>query len=196
MTKLLHQEQEMNVEQKKIIDSVKYWLENTIIEFNFCPFAKKEFINQTIHYQVSKNEDLQCRLTSLENELLRLDESRQLETTLLIYPKGLESFFDYLDFLSMANELLLELNYEGVYQLASFHPDYCFEDAKQNDASNYTNRSPFPIIHILREESLERVLNKYDKPEDIPKRNIILSQSKGNDFFNKILNQAVNIGKV
>ena len=99
-----------------------------------------------------------------------------VETVIVIYPTGLESFFDYLDFLETANELLIEEGYEGTYQLASFHPDYCFDEVKQDDPSNYTNRSPYPILHILREASLERVLQSYKEPESIPENNINLAR--------------------
>ena len=173
--------------QIKIIDSVKYWLENTIIGFNFCPFAKKEFVNQSIHYEVVDESDIQEQLFALSHELKRLDQNTDIETTLLVLPIGLESFFDYLDFLELANGLNCELGYEGVYQLASFHPDYCFADAKQNAPSNYTNRSPYPIIHIIREASLQRVLAHYPDPEEIPVRNIKVAEEKGAKVFEDIL---------
>ncbi|MFT6733454.1 MAG: hypothetical protein ACJAS9_001642 [Polaribacter sp.] len=179
------------MEQDRIIQSVKYWLENVIIEFNFCPFAKREFVNQTIHYEVSDSDDLESRLTDLESQFKLLDSDNAIETSLLIFPNYLETFFDYIDFLTMANELLIQLNYEGIYQLASFHPDYCFEDVKQDDASNYTNRSPYPIIHILREKSLESALEQFDKPEDIPERNISFARAKGNQYFKQIMNTCI-----
>jgi hypothetical protein len=175
------------MKQDTIIQSVKSWLENVIIEFNFCPFAKREFVNQTIHYEVSDSNDLESRLTSLETQFKLLGLDNTIETSLIIFPKYLESFFDYIDFLTLANELLIQLNYEGVYQLASFHPDYCFDGVKQNDASNYTNRSPFPIIHILREKSLERALDNFKSPEEIPQRNISFARAKGSQFFKQLL---------
>lgn len=175
------------MEQNKIIESVKYWLEQTIIGFNFCPFAKKEFVNESIHYELVDESNTQEQLLALSHELKRLDEQPETETTLFILPVGLESFFDYLDFLELANELNTELGYEGIYQLASFHPDYCFADAQQNDPANYTNRSPVPIIHIIREASLERVLTHYPDPEDIPVRNIRVAEEKGAQVFVDIL---------
>ncbi len=175
------------MDQSKIINSVKYWLENTIIGFNFCPFAKKEFVNESIHYEVVDEGNTEEQLLALSHELKRLDEQSDIETTLFILPVGLESFFDYLDFLELANDLNSELGYEGVYQLASFHPDYCFADAQQNDAANYTNRSPVPVIHIIREASLERVLAHYPNPEEIPVRNIRLAEEKGAQLFDDIL---------
>jgi len=173
--------------QMKIVESVKYWLEKTIIGFNFCPFAKREFLNESIHYEVVDESNTQEQIFALSHELKRLDENPGIETTLFILPVGLESFFDYLDFLQLANDLNTDLGYEGVYQLASFHPDYCFADAQQDDPANYTNRSPLPIIHIIREASLEKVLAHYPHPEEIPYRNINLAEEKGIQVFEDIL---------
>ena len=175
------------MDENKITESVKYWLEKTIIGFNFCPFAKKEFLNKSIHYEVVDESNTQEQLFALSHELKRLDESSEIETTLFILPVGLESFFDYLDFLELANDLNIELGYEGTYQLASFHPDYCFADAKQDAPANYTNRSPVAIIHIIRESSLERVLAHYSNPEEIPVRNISMAEEKGIQVFEDIL---------
>ena len=175
------------MEQSKVVESVKYWLENTIIGFNLCPFAKKEFVNESIHYEVVDESNTQEQLFALSHELKRLDEQPDIETTLYILPVGLESFFDYLDFLELANDLNTEMGYQGIYQLASFHPDYCFAEARQNDPANYTNRSPVPMIHIIREASLERVLAHYPDPEEIPVRNIQLAKEKGVLVFEDIL---------
>ena len=175
------------------ISATKHWLEKIIIGFNFCPFAKKEFVNHSIHYEVVDDSNTEEQLMSLTHEFTRLDEHPDVETTLFILPKGLESFFDYLDFLQLATDLSIGLGYEGTYQLASFHPDYCFEDANQNDAENYTNRSPFPMIHIIREESLERVLEHYPEPENIPVRNVELARESGLEVFRGILEECGSI---
>lgn len=173
-----------------IINSVKYWIEKTIIGFNFCPFAKREFDNDKIHYEVVDDGNVAEQLHALVNEFQRLNNNESVETTIIIYLIGLESFFDYLDFLEVANQLLADEGYEGVYQLASFHPDYCFSDVKQDDPSNYTNRSPYPVIHIIREASLERVLAKYPNPELIPLKNIELARLKGEAFLEAILTES------
>ncbi|MBV1909251.1 MAG: DUF1415 domain-containing protein, partial [Kangiellaceae bacterium] len=130
------------------------------------------------------------QLLSLTHELTRLDQQGDIATTLILLPKGLESFFDYLDFIDIANELLVELGYEGIYQLASFHPDYCFADVQQDDPSNYTNRSPVPIVHILREEQLEKILAIYPEPENIPNKNIQLTHKLGAKVFKDTLGNA------
>ncbi len=173
--------------EQQVIDSIKYWLDKTIIGFNFCPFAKREFIKESIHYEVVDERNPEEQLHAILHELKRLDEHPEIETTLVILPIGLEGFYDYLDFLEIANELLYEKEYEGTYQLASFHPDYCFEDVKYDDASNFTNRSPYPVVHILREKSLEYVLTKYPEPEKIPETNIELARKTGSSIFEEIL---------
>lgn len=180
---------------ERIIGSVKYWLENSVIKFNFCPFAKKEHLASSIHYYVVKRQDLESQLTSITEQLKYLDDHPEKETSLIIFPKGLESFFDYIDFLEMVNQLNQQLGYEGTFQLASFHPDYCFEGAMQDEASNFTNRSPVPIIHILRESSLERALERYDKPEKIPQNNIILANKLGKEVFENILTKSIKISQ-
>ncbi|TQV88201.1 DUF1415 domain-containing protein [Aliikangiella coralliicola] len=178
------------MDESKIVNSVKYWIEKTIIGFNFCPFAKREFDQNRIHYELVDDRNTEEQLHSLVNEFQRLDDNQDIETTIMVFPIGLESFFDYLDFLEMANQLLADQDYEGIYQLASFHPDYCFDDVKQNAPSNYTNRSPYPLIHILREASLEKVLEKYPNPEDIPEKNIALAEETGVEVFAEILRKS------
>jgi len=173
-----------------IIPTTKYWLDKTIIEFNFCPFAKKEFVNYSIHYEVVDDSNTEEQLLAFAHELKRLDDHPEIETTLFILSKGLESFFDYLDFLQLATDLSVELGYEGKYQLASFHPDYCFEGSNQADTENYTNRSPFPMIHIIREASLERVLKHYPEPENIPIKNMALARESGAEVFQKTLKKS------
>jgi uncharacterized protein len=180
------------LQPQQIINITKAWIEKVIIEFNFCPFARKEFVDNRIHYQVVENANTQQQLESFATELKRLDDNPQISTSLLIYPIGLESFFDYLDLLQLANQLLIELNYEGVYQIASFHPDYCFEDTQQNDPANYTNRSPFAVFHLLREQQLEQALASYPDPELIPEHNIETARSLGTDTLKALTQSLIN----
>jgi len=177
------------LQPEQYINMTKRWLEHSVIEFNFCPFAKKEYVNDSIHYEVIDESNREEQLLSLSEEFRRLDNSPALSTSLLLYPKGLESFFDYLDFVELANELLYEMGYEGIYQIASFHPDYCFADTKQSDPENYTNRSPIPIVHLLREDMLEKALDSYPNSEKIPERNILKAQELGSDVFEQLLQQ-------
>lgn len=167
------------------------WVEQLIVKYNICPFARRELERKSIRYAVAKERSVEAVLTQLIAECGYLDEHPETETTLFILPHGYEGFYQYLDLLDLANNLLLAQGYEGVYQLASFHPDYCFDGELQSDAANYTNRAPYPILHILREASLEQAIANYDDPENIPQRNMEFARRKGNDFFEKILTQCV-----
>jgi len=172
---------------KTVIRQTKEWLSTVVIAHGLCPFAKKEFDNDRIHYAVIEAESLDLQLEKLVLECEALDSYTDRETSLLIFPLALSDFDAYLDMLALATTLLKELDYEGIYQLASFHPDYCFEGVKPNDPSHYTNRSPYPMIHILRESSVEAALKNYPNPEKIPERNIQLTQGLGLKVMNNLL---------
>lgn len=166
-------------EASAVIAQTKKWLSNIVIGHGLCPFAKSEFDNNRIHYVVIEEVGLEEQMAALLAECEALDKDETLETSLLIFPNAFVDFEDYLDALALANDLLKDQGYEGIYQLASFHPDYLFENAAEDDAANYTNRSPYPIFHILREASLEAALKSYPNPEQIPERNIELTRRLG-----------------
>ncbi len=170
-----------------IINQSKHWVKGFVIKHNICPFAKREYDKDAIHYDMVNNSKLEEQLQAFIQACSQLDEDNSIETTLLIYPKGLDDFDDYLDFLALANQLLEKQGYEGIYQLASFHPDYCFEGIDDNDASNYSNRSPYPMLHLLRENSLEKALANYPDPEAIPQRNIAYLQKLGREQLTQLL---------
>ena len=169
------------------LDACKSWVEQVVIGHNFCPFAKQEFDQARVRFVLTETEGYEEALLALINECERLDDSDEIETTLIVYPKLLTDFEDFLDFVDMANQLISMQGYEGVYQLANFHPDYCFEGEDENDASNYTNRSPFPMLHLIRESSLEKAVASYPSPELIPENNIKLAREKGRDYFEQLL---------
>ncbi len=167
---------------------VKTWLSSFIIEYKICPFAQRVYEEtESIHYKLVKSNDTGECLETMFAECIRLDRQPEIETTLLIYPNHFQKFEDFLDFLSLAESLLTEQNYSGTYQLASFHPDYCFENEDSNDPANYTNRSPYPIIHLLREASLTLATDSYPNPEFIPERNIKLLREMGLEKIQSIL---------
>ncbi len=171
-----------------VISHTKNWLSTFIIKHNICPFAKREYDKGSIHYAVINNKNTEEQLLALIEECVRLDNNNNnIETSLLIYPNGLEDFDTYIDFLAVATALLEKQNYEGVYQLASFHPNYCFDGVSESDASNYTNRAPYPTLHLIREASLEKALANYPHPEGIPERNIEYIQNLGIDTVKQIL---------
>ena len=161
------------------IRATRTWLKSIIIEYNICPFAKRELERGTIAFHVNRVRETAACLLDLILECSRLDTDTGIETTLLIYTGAFAEFDDYLDFLEFAEELLIERGYEGIYQLASFHPDYCFEGAEQDDPANYTNRTPYPMLHLLRESSIEQAVASYPDPEHIPQRNIELTRELG-----------------
>ncbi len=164
---------------EKIIKQTQCWLDNVIIKHNICPFAKKERDKGSIRFTVNNSSEINQVLEALVLEWERLDNSPDIETTLFMLAHIGADFNDYLDFLDIADQLLVEQGYEGVYQLASFHPDYCFSGSNEQDPANYTNRSPWPTLHIIREKSLEKALQSYSEPEMIPQRNITYCQNLG-----------------
>jgi len=155
------------------------WLKSIIIEYSICPFAKRELDRGSIYFSVNHDATIEPCLLQLMDECDRLDTEPDIETTLLIYTKAFVEFDDYLDFLEVAESLLIEQGYEGTYQLASFHPDYCFQGSAPDDAANYTNRSPYPMLHLLRETSIERAVTSHPDPENIPQHNIELTRKLG-----------------
>jgi hypothetical protein len=118
-------------------------------------------------------------MEALLQEYDLLGKDPLIETTLLILPNDFESFTDYLSLVAMAEKQLRKHRFEGIYQVASFHPEYCFAGEAPDDASNYTNRSPYPMLHLLREESIEKALTNFPDPESIPERNIRFAREKG-----------------
>jgi len=174
------------------IEHTKQWLEQVIIGLNFCPFAKKEFVNQTIHYHLSAQEQLKSALTELLAQCHYLQANSEIETSLLIYRDGFRSFNRFLDLVDYANELVVEQGFEGVFQIATFHPEYCFADANYDDASNFTNRSPYPTLHLIREQGMARVLSVYRNPQAIPDNNIALAEQKGAQYFKSLLAKIKN----
>jgi hypothetical protein len=174
--------------EHEVIEKTKKWLQLVVIGLNFCPFAKSVFDKGKIHYQVSTARALEDCLRDLIDEAERLDVSSNIETSLLIFPGVLEAFDDFLDAVEIGGELMLAQGYEGVYQLASFHPEYCFADSEEDDAANYTNRSPYPMLHLIREKSIASVLDNYVKdPNLIPESNVKLARKIGLDKMQILL---------
>ena len=169
--------------------ATKQWVDEIIIGLNFCPFAKKEFVNNTICYHQSKHSQIKPALHELIEQCRHLQAHPDIETTLIIYDEGFRSFERYLDLVDYGNDLLVDSGFEGVFQLASMHPEYCFEGEDYDDASNFTNRSPYPMLHIIREASMAKVLSVYNEPEKIPENNVALAQKKGTEFFQQVLSQ-------
>ncbi|MFT2092996.1 DUF1415 domain-containing protein [Paraglaciecola sp. 2405UD69-4] len=175
-------------DQQQIITSISKWIEDVIIGLNFCPFAKKEVIRDTVRYVVSEQLSIDKALDTVIDELSHLDTNTETQTTLIIFSNGFDDFDDYLNLVEGANHIIEGGGYRGLYQIATFHPEYYFEGEDINDAANFTNRSPYPILHLLREASLEQVLKTYPNPENIPENNIAKARQLGADYFKQRLN--------
>lgn len=175
-----------------VIEQTKKWIKDVVIGCNFCPFAAKEMRQNKIHFKVAGTKS-ENGLDLFLKECRRLEEDRHIETSLLIFPDSYQHFYEYLDMLSIAERLLKKNGYEGIFQVASFHPLYCFEGSNDNDAANFTNRSPYPMLHILREEGIEQALLRYPHPEKIPENNITFARAKGFAYMNLLRDACLNI---
>ena len=165
--------------QSDIISATRNWVDMVVVGLNFCPFAKRELVKGSVRFTVCEATNEEELLQCLQQELQRLDDEPDLETSLLIHPYALGDFMLYNEFLEEADGLLAVLERDGVYQIASFHPHYQFAGTGPDDAENYTNRSPYPMLHLLREASLEVAIDHYPNVDDIPERNIELTQKLG-----------------
>jgi hypothetical protein len=166
-------------DKERVVSQTKKWINEVIIGCNFCPFAAKVVKQQSIYYQVENSTASNICLDAFLQEMIRLDEDASIETSFLIFPNSFADFDDYLDLVNLAEKLLFDKGYEGVYQVASFHPLYQFEGAQLDDAANYTNRSAYPMLHLLREISIDKALENFKSPENIPDSNINFAREKG-----------------
>ena len=160
---------------EQIIDDVRTWLDEVVIGLNLCPFAAKPRDENRVRIVVSHARTEEALLEDLQRELEHLADTpvAELETTVLTIPDMLEDFEDYNDFLDAVDIWLEQFGWEGELQVASFHPQYQFADTEPDDAGNLTNRSPWPLLHIIREESLERAIEHFPDVDGIPARNIV-----------------------
>ena len=176
----------MHHSDQLITQQTMHWIQSFIIEYNICPFAKRVVEQGSLMLQVIHENTPEMTLEALMSAIREMDNNVKIETTLLIIPTILPDFFCYLDFVSLAEALMFEQGYDGVYQLATFHPDYCFAGVAADDVSNYTNRSPYPMLHLLREDSIEKAIDFYGDTEQIPENNIALMHKLGLDQVKKI----------
>ncbi|MBU2897655.1 DUF1415 domain-containing protein [Vibrio hepatarius] len=157
-----------------VVQHVNQWLKDVVIGLNLCPFAAKPQRNNQIKIFVSNAENEHTLLEDILNQLLELEKKpvEELETTLVVIPKMLNDFDEYNLFIDWVEALMRQQNWQGIFQLATFHPGYCFAGTCPQDAENLTNRSPYPIFHLIREDSMAKVLKHYPNPESIPETNI------------------------
>ncbi len=169
----------MDLSNEKIITQTKKWITDVVVGCNFCPFAAKEVKRNSIRYELCNNVSTKAILEALSGLFSVLDADEQTETALLILPNGFDSFTGYLQLVETSEKFLEKEDYEGIYQVASFHPQYLFAGSNENDPANYTNRSPYPMLHILREDSLTKVIDAHPNADDIPQKNIEYATAKG-----------------
>lgn len=170
------------------IAATRHWLEQAVIGLNLCPFAKAVHVKAQIRWVESAARDADRLLEDLvaELRLLAAADPAEVDTTLLIHPQALNDFLDYNDFLDVAEAAVEALGLAGVLQIASFHPDYRFEGTAADDAGNLTNRSPFPMLHLLREDSIARAVAAYPDAAAIYERNVDTLRRLGADGWHRL----------
>jgi hypothetical protein len=178
----------MNADDEAIIGATRNWLEKAVIGLNLCPFAKAVHVKQQVRYVVSNASTPEALLETLMNELQYLSDTdpAQVDTTLLIHPFVLQDFADYNEFLDIADAAVEDMQLDGELQVASFHPDYQFADTDVNDIGNFTNRSPYPTLHLLREESIEKAVEAFPEAAEIFEKNIATLEALGHDGWDKL----------
>jgi hypothetical protein len=173
----------------QVIAETSSWLDRVVIGLGLCPFARAVQTQKLVRYRVTDAASASELLAVLEEELNALSaaDPAQVDTTLLIHPAALGDFLDYNDFLADADDKLSELGFEGELQVASFHPDYCFGDAASDDPANYSNRSPYPMLHLLREASVSRAVAAFPDASSIYERNIATLRGLAPDALAKLI---------
>lgn len=179
---------------QQMIDQTKRWINDVVVGCNFCPFAANVMKAQRVHYRVETSTVLTVCLEAVAGETTRLDNETAIDTSFLIFPNAFQQFDDYLDLISLGERYLKQNGYEGIYQLASFHPLYQFAGSIENDAADYTNRSVYPMLHFLREASIDKALELYKNPEHIPERNINFAREKGVTYMKMLRDACLNGG--
>jgi len=176
------------VDHDAVIAATQKWVEKAVIGLNLCPFAKAVYVKNQIRYVVSDAETPEELLELLMDELQNLSDTpaEKVDTTLIIHPNVLNDFEDYNEFLDVADAAVEDMELEGEIQVASFHPDYQFADTDKNDIGNYTNRSPYPTLHLLREESIDRAVEAFPEAEAIFEKNIETLEQLGHEGWDKL----------
>ena len=171
------------------INRTRAWVEHAVIGLNLCPFAKAVHTKGQIRWVLSDATEPKALLLQLVEELQHLAQAdpEAVDTTLIVHPQVLQDFYDFNDFLGVAEDTLAELDLEGVLQIASFHPQFQFADAEPDDIGNATNRAPFPTLHLLREDSIERAVQAFPEAETIYERNIATLQRLGPEGWRKLM---------
>lgn len=176
------------------ISRTRIWVERVVIGLNLCPFARRPLNEGRVVFRVCEASDRAAIYRGVLRHLgdFLAADPRQQETALIIVPQGLDRFEDYLDMLQLLDESLDDSRLRDWVQLASFHPAYRFDGAPEDDPANYTNRSPYPMFHVIREEALTQALATYIEPDDIPRRNVHRLRQLGLGGILELLNDVTN----
>lgn len=168
---------------------VRLWVDKAVIGLNLCPFAKAVQARGQVRYAVSDATDAQEVLTDLEDELMRLSQAdaQEIDTTLLILPDALDDFYDFNDFEDLSDRLLKRMRLVGELQVATFHPRFQFAETGPDDIENYTNRSPYPILHLLREASIDKAVEAFPDAAEIYEKNIETMRELGEEGWRKLM---------
>jgi hypothetical protein len=177
-----------NADDDAIVAATRRWVERAVIGLNLCPFAKAVYVKEQVRYVVSPARTPEELLETLMNELQDLADAdpEKVDTTLVIHPFVLNDFLDFNEFLDVADAAVEDMSLDGELQVASFHPDYQFADTDPNDISNYTNRAPYPILQLLREDSIDRAVEAFPEAEDIFEKNIETLEELGHAGWDKL----------
>jgi len=179
------------LKEQKELTQTAHWIQAMVLGLNLCPFAHSVYKNDKIRYVLCESDVHLDIKQSFQEELQYLLDHPSTSTTLIVLPK-LNDFLVYLDLLEQLNHHLQKSTMDADFQVASFHPDYIFAGSTEEDPANYTNRSPYPMIHILRESELTKGIDTYPNTEEIPKNNIQLLRKMGIEEIQKILNESNN----
>ncbi|KAF1700458.1 hypothetical protein CSC68_11415 [Pseudoxanthomonas suwonensis] len=177
------------MDEAKVLADTRRWLEKAVIGLNLCPFAKAVYVKEQVRFVVSDATTPEQLVEQLGEELVLLRDTPagQVDTTLLVHPLVLGDFLDFNDFLDQADALVEALELDGVLQVASFHPDYQFADSRPDDIENYSNRAPYPILHLLREDSVSRAVDAYPEADVIVERNYATLRKLGHEGWRRLL---------
>jgi len=176
------------LDEAKVLADTRRWLEKAVIGLNLCPFAKAVYVKEQVRFVVSDATTPEQLVEQLGEELVLLRDTpaEQVDTTLLVHPLVLGDFLDYNDFLDQADALVEALELDGILQVASFHPGYQFADSRPDDIENYSNRAPYPILHLLREDSVSRAVDAYPDADVIVERNYATLRRLGHEGWQKL----------
>ncbi|WP_036165972.1 DUF1415 domain-containing protein [Massilia sp. 9096] len=178
----------LNADDDAIVAATRRWVERAVIGLNLCPFAKAVYVKEQVRFVVSPARTPEALLEELMNELQDLADTdpEKVDTTLLIHPFVLNDFLDFNEFLDVADAAIEDMQLDGDIQVANFHPDYQFADTDANDIGNYTNRAPYPILQLLREDSIERAVEAIPDAAEIFEKNIDTLEKLGHEGWDKL----------